>query len=170
LGALGPGGDLGPDYRLATVTHANLGEPAFGIAPGYGEVWVTLRTMTDGPMAALRAEAEALVAAEAAAHGLTVTITYHDDFGASINDPQATAQLARAFDALGIRYSIGDLPERASEDFGRFSNVTGTKGAMFFLGAGLDHPALHNPDYDFPDSLIPIGARVFERVTRQICG
>jgi len=31
---------------------------------------------------------------------------------------------------------------------------------MFFLGAGELHPALHKPDYDFPDGLIPIGSRV----------
>ena len=31
---------------------------------------------------------------------------------------------------------------------------------MFFLGAG-ERAALHNPDYDFPDDLIPIGSRVF---------
>ena len=170
LGAMGAGGSLGPNYRLATVTHALMGEPAFGIAPGYGEVWVTLRTMTDGPMAALRATAEALVQAEAQAHGLTCAITYHDDFGASINDPDATAQFARALDHLNIAHYIGGLPERASEDFGRFSNVPGTKGAMVFLGSGLEHPALHNPDYDFPDDLIAIGASIFERLTRQICG
>jgi len=35
------------------------------------------------------------------------------------------------------------------------------RSALFFLGAGEAHPSLHNPDYDFPDDLIPIGVRVF---------
>jgi metal-dependent amidase/aminoacylase/carboxypeptidase family protein len=73
-------------------------------------------------------------------------------------------------DALGIAHSAGPLPERASEDFGRFGAQTGTKGAMVFLGAGLAHPALHNPDYDFPDDLIPIGTRLFARLVRDILG
>ena len=47
---------------------------------------------------------------------------------------------------------------RASEDFGRFGQRA--PAAMFFLGAGENHPGLHNPDYDFPDGLIEIGARV----------
>jgi metal-dependent amidase/aminoacylase/carboxypeptidase family protein len=37
---------------------------------------------------------------------------------------------------------------------------------MLFLGAGDLHPTLHNPDYDFPDELIPIGARIFARVVK----
>ena len=47
LTALGQGGALVPGYRLVTVTHARLGAPAFGIAPGEAELWVTLRTLED---------------------------------------------------------------------------------------------------------------------------
>ncbi|WP_022705320.1 amidohydrolase [Pseudorhodobacter ferrugineus] len=170
LGALGQGGPLGPEYRLATITHVTLGEPNFGVSPAHGEIWVTLRTMLDEPMAALRAEAEGLAKAQADAGGLRLTITYHDDFAACANNPQATEVFANVLDRLGIVHDQGDLPERASEDFGRFSNLQGTKGAMVFLGSGLDHPALHNPDYDFPDDLIPIGTEIFHRITRQILG
>jgi amidohydrolase len=168
LQALGPGGDLGPEYRLVTITHAVLGEPAFGISPAHGELWATLRTMTDAPMDELKAAAAKLAKDAAVAHGLGLTLSHHDDFGACANDPQATAHFARALDALGIPYDNGNLPIRASEDFGRFSNLPGTRGAMVFLGSGLDHPALHNPDYDFPDDLIPIGAQIFDHILRQL--
>ncbi len=47
-----------PDFRLVTVTHARMGEAAFGIAPGEAEIWVTLRTLTDDRMAELVALAE----------------------------------------------------------------------------------------------------------------
>lgn len=170
LGALRQGGPLGPDYRLATITHATLGEPTFGVSPAHGEVWVTLRTMLDPPMAALRAEAESLAQLAAAAHGLRLTISYHDDFAACANDPQATEHFAAALDQLGIAHYQGNLPERASEDFGRFGTLSGTKGAMVFLGSGLNHPALHNPDYDFPDDLIAIGSKIFHRIARNILG
>ncbi|MNV89879.1 hypothetical protein D3C71_1842110 [compost metagenome] len=55
---------------------------------------------------------------------------------------------------------------RASEDFGRFRAVSSS--AIFFLGAGKDYPNLHNPDYDFPDGLIDIGARIFMRIIRNL--
>lgn len=160
LKALGQGGALGPDYRLVTLTHMRMGEPAFGIAPAHGELWATLRTLGDAPMADLVARTEALAAAEAATHGLTLAISYHDVFDACVNDPEATAHLAAALDHLGIRHSGDDLPMRASEDFGRFG-AAGARAAMVLLGAGADHPRLHNPDYDFPDSLIAPGAHLF---------
>ncbi|MEP3437913.1 MAG: amidohydrolase, partial [Hoeflea sp.] len=57
---------------------------------------------------------------------------------------------------------------RWSEDFGLFGSVS--KSVLFVLGAGVDTPRLHNPDYDFPDALIPIGVRLFESIARDICG
>ena len=39
---------------------------------------------------------------------------------------------------------------------------------MFFLGAGEIRPDLHNPDYDFPDELIAVGAIVFMRTLRDL--
>ncbi|MDB5664978.1 amidohydrolase [Cypionkella sp.] len=169
ISALGQVGPLGPDYRLVTITHARLGEAAFGIAPGEAELWATLRTMQDGQMAALRAAAMDLARAEAAAQGLGVQFSHHDDFAASVNDAQAVAHLARALEALGMPYDAGDLPMRASEDFGRFGQG-GTRSAMLFLGVGEDHPALHNPDYDFPVALIPVGVQIFHRVMRDLLG
>ncbi|MES2434306.1 MAG: amidohydrolase [Pseudomonadota bacterium] len=169
ISALGQVGPLGPEYRLVTITHARLGEAAFGIAPGEAELWATLRTMEDGQMAALRAAAMDLARAEAAAQGLGVRFSHHDDFAASVNDGQAVAHLGRALDGLGMPYDAGDLPMRASEDFGRFGQG-GTRSAMLFLGVGEDHPALHNPDYDFPDTLIPIGVQIFDRVMRDLLG
>jgi metal-dependent amidase/aminoacylase/carboxypeptidase family protein len=62
----------------------------------------------------------------------------------------------------------GFPPLRASEDFGRFGDHA--PAAMFFLGAGETTPSLHNPDYDFPDHLICIGARVFMRTLRDLLG
>ena len=155
-------------FRLATVTHASLGAPAFGIAPGDGEIWVTLRTLVDDRMAELCAEAEELARDAARTEQLDLEITFDDIFLHCENAPEAVAHLARALDAEGISHDPGDLPMRASEDFGRFRACA--PSAMFFLGSGERHPALHNPDYDFPDDLIAIGARVFMRVVRNMLG
>ncbi len=168
LAGLGLGGDLTPGFRLVTVTHVRMGEPAFGIAPGAGEVWATLRALTDDGLTGLIAEAEAMARAEAQAGGLTLTLSQHDHFAACSNDPQATAHLAAAIRGLGIPLSPGTLPMRASEDFGRFGAVA--KAAMVCLGAGEGHPRLHNPDYDFPDALIAPGVAIFERVIRDLLG
>jgi metal-dependent amidase/aminoacylase/carboxypeptidase family protein len=41
---------------------------------------------------------------------------------------------------------------------------------MFFLGAGEEHPGLHESNYDFPDELIGIGAGIFMRAIRNLLG
>ena len=170
LTALGPGGPVTDGaYRLVTITHAHVGEPTFGIAPGMGEVWVTLRTVRDDQMAALWAAATTLAADAAARDGLKLTITRHDDFAASINDPDATDHLRAAHLATGLPAFAAPLPMRASEDFGRFGTA-GAKSAMLYLGSGETQPMLHNPDFDFPDALIDPGTRLFHRVVTDILG
>lgn len=167
LTGLGRGGDLDEGFSLVTVTHVRVGEPAFGIAPGRAEVWGTLRTLTTGRMAGLVEAAEVLAHTTAREHGLGVEIDYHDVFNHCENAPEAVAHLRRALDAEGVRHAPG-VPMRGSEDFGRFGEAA--PAAMFFLGAGERHPSVHNPDYDFPDDLIGIGARVFMRTVRDILG
>ena len=167
--ALGPGGPLTEDFRMITITHIRIGEAAFGIAPGSGEVWAKLRTRDDAPMAALCTEACALIRAEAARDGLQVDFLTQDAFAATVNDADAITCLTRALEALNMTHDDRNLPLRGSEDFGRFGG-SGTKMAMLFVGSGEKHPQLHNPDYDFPDALIPIGARLFHRVMTDLLG
>lgn len=168
LTALSHGAPPSTDFTLATVTHAALGEPAFGIAPGDAEIWVTLRTLVDDRMADLCERAETLVTEAVRPAGLQHSISYHDIFFHCENAQETVDHLEAALQAEGIRFDEGNLPMRASEDFGRLRAVC--PSAMFFLGAGENHPALHNPDYDYPDDLTAIGARIFMAVIRKALG
>ena len=166
LVALGGGTDLGPDYALVTLTHARLGEATFGIAPGEGEVWATLRTVNDTRMARLIEEATALVGKVCAEQGLGHEISFDDVFEACTNHPEAVTVLQKACERVGLRVAMQDRPQRWSEDFGQFGK--GAKAAMFWLGSGEDQPQLHNPDYDFPDAAIPVGAGLFRAVVSEL--
>lgn len=168
LPALGRGTFADADFSMVTVTHATMGEAVFGIAPAHAEVWATLRTRRDERMAELVAAAEALATRIAAEHHLSVRCDYHEIFVASVNAPDAVEHLNRALDEEGVARSEEALPMRASEDFGIFGHKASS--AMFFLGAGERHPSLHNPDYDFPDDLIPIGSKIFMRTARNLLG
>lgn len=156
------------DFALVTITHCRMGAAAFGIAPGEGELWVTLRTRTDAGMAALVQAAEAQVRTAAEAAGLATEIDYHDIFRHCENAPEATAILVRVLDANAIAQSRDGLPERASEDFGLFG--ANAVSAMVFLGVGEETAPLHAPDYDFPDALIPLGTAVFVSVVEDVLG
>ncbi|HOZ33490.1 MAG TPA: amidohydrolase [Tabrizicola sp.] len=166
--AAGTGGPLKPGFRLVSICHARMGEPAFGITPGEGELWLTLRTLADADMAALRDRVTGLAKGLAGAHGLEVDISHHDRFAACVNDPEASTAILRAVEALGLPLGDFGFPMRASEDFGLFGRHA--RSAMFLLGSGEASPALHNPDFDFPDALIPRGVAIFDRIRRDLLG
>ncbi|WP_282026323.1 amidohydrolase [Limimaricola cinnabarinus] len=168
LTALGAGRIEDAEFALVTITHARMGAPAFGIAPGEAELFVTLRSLTDARMTGLVREAEALARQAAERHGLGLAITHHDVFRHCENDREAVARLAAALEAEAVPHGTRGQPMRASEDFGRFAD--GAKTALMLLGAGRDRPDLHNPDYDFPDALIETGLRCFARLTGDMLG
>jgi amidohydrolase len=164
----GKGGPRNDDFRLVTITHANMGEPTFGIAPGEAEIFATLRTAGDAGMESLELAARSLATEVAEEFGLGVAFEVCDDFAASVNDPDAYDIATKALDAIGVPHCQDNVPMRASEDFGVFG--WGAKAAMLCLGPGENHAALHNPDYDFPDDLIPIGSAILERIARDLLG
>jgi len=162
------GGPRNDAFRLVTITHANIGEPNFGIAPGEAEVFATLRAAGDAGIESLEDAARNLSTSIADEYGLRVLCDIHDHFAASVNDADAYDVATRAMEAIGVPHGQESVPMRASEDFGVFG--WGAKAAMLFLGSGEHHAALHNPDYDFPDDLIPMGSAIFERITRDLLG
>jgi metal-dependent amidase/aminoacylase/carboxypeptidase family protein len=167
LPTLGSGTISDPDFGLSTLTHARLGAPTFGIAPGEGEIRVTLRSTTDARMNTIVEAAEALRAR--AQSQLRVEVAWHEIFFATNNSSIAT-DLARTA-ANTEQRPIREMkhPMRWSEDFGRFG-CEDTEATMLFLGAGENQPQLHNPDYDFPDALLPGGIGLFSKITTQILG
>ncbi|MCR9139250.1 MAG: amidohydrolase [Alphaproteobacteria bacterium] len=168
LAMLSTKGALDEGFALVTIVHAVLGEPAFGVAPGDAEVWATLRTVTDEKMAGLVEQASTLVHHAANTQGLSINIEYDDVFESCANDVGLIELYRDAAAELGLNVTVLDEPLRFSEDFGEYGQSA--KSAMFFLGAGVDHPALHNPDYDFPDELIRSGTQMFLSALNRILG
>lgn len=155
------GGKIGEDtFALSTLTHAYLGEPTFGIAPAEGELRVTLRTMSNTRMETLIADALAEV--ERSKGALRVAVQWHDIFPSVVNDADATAIARDVAQKLGHAINEMPLPMRWSEDFGHIGD-DGPKATMLYIGSGETQPQLHNPDYDFPDALLPV-------VIEQFCG
>ena len=168
LDDLGDGGDLDDAFRLSTITHINVGEATFGITPGDATIFVTLRAGRDEAVTELQHAAERVISRLSDDHGFICGFEVHDDFAASMNDPEAVIKVCDAMEDLGIPFGEKGVPMRASEDFGAFGQTA--KAAMLCLGPGEQHVALHQPEYDFPDDLIPVGARIFERILRNLLG
>jgi amidohydrolase len=168
LDRLKRGKKIDHDFRMVTITHVQIGEPSFGVTPGNGVLYATMRTGKDDAMDNLETAVRNLAIAVANESNLGVEFEVSDNFAVSINDADAYEIAATAMEAIGVTYGDEGVPMRASEDFGVFGWKA--KAAMLCLGPGKGYAALHNPDYDFPDDLIPIGSAIFDRIARDLLG
>ena len=153
-----------PGFGLATVVHARLGDVAFGTAPGEAVVMATLRTHSDRDMEQLFAAGEQLAREAAAAAGLRMRLEAVEDFPVTHNAAEALERVCAAARKQSLSLVEVPAPFRWSEDFAHFTRIC--PAALFGLGAGEDHPRLHNPEYDFPDELIAPGVAVFSAIYR----
>jgi len=149
------------EFTFATVVGVKLGEKAFGTSPADAQIYVTLRSESNVEMEHLVKQVNDSVQALAKQYQLVSAIDYEDVFDATVNHDNAVAIITGALSDEPVR--LTSAPFRWSEDFGQFTSLY--CGALFGLGAGENTPALHNPDYDFPDQLIAIGSDYFIKIT-----
>ena len=146
------------------VTYARLGTPCFGTAPGEAELRATLRTCGDDDLAELEARAEELVRSVGTGHGLDVEVELRERFATTVNDPAAVGTIEDAAAATGLPVERIAAPFPWSEDFGELTRAH--PGALFGLGAGQDHAALHSAGYEFPDALMTPGVLCLYAIAR----
>ncbi len=151
-----------PDFFLITVVHINVGERAYGVAAGYGEVHLTIRAWSN---AWLENRIQSLldgVSTITARNLLEVAFGWTDAFQANENNATAVSIVEKAATNRGLPLHPLEEPLKWGEDFGAFTSRY--PGAFIGLGAGENVPALHNPDYDFPDELLPVGVGLFQSI------
>ncbi len=157
--------DLFSDYVLATIVHAQLGERTFGTTPGQAEVLITLRSFEDSDMDVLIQQVENSVKEIADSHGLKSELSFTDIYPGTQNNPPLVQQVKEGAEELGYKVIFLDKPMPWAEDFSQFSKLF--KSVFFGLGAGEEHPKLHNPDYNFPDDIISYGVGLFYKIYEQ---
>ncbi|MBS0010154.1 MAG: amidohydrolase [Bacteroidales bacterium] len=154
--------ELFQDFVLATVVHISLGEKRFGTSPEYGEISMTLRAYRDNDMEVLKNEVVQAVIGICEKENIRCEYEWQEEFLSLENAPYPVELIKKAASESGLETHILDEPFRWSEDFSHFTREF--PGAMFGLGAGTGQPALHNPDYDFPDELITAGVNMFYNI------
>jgi amidohydrolase len=146
-------------FKLITIIHIELGEKAFGTSPGEGSIMLTLRTYEDEVMKELKRLLTDKINSISKSESLQTDISFTEEFPATINQKEELEKIKEAAEDIGLEIIIKKEPFRWSEDFGHY--LKNHKGAFFGLGSGLSCPQLHNPDYDFPDSIIPTGIQIY---------
>ncbi len=152
------------DFFLITPVHSIMGETAYGISAGYGEVHLTIRAWDEDLLVSKSDQLIDQVSSFAEKSHLELSHEWCYEFQANINHPEAVEAITNATKELDLSLRMMPEPFKFGEDFGIFTQHY--KGAMFGLGAGEDTPALHNPDYDFPDEIRETGMRVFYHILK----
>lgn len=151
-----------------TVIHARLGAPAFGTSPGEAEVMATLRAHRGDVLDRIKDKCMSMLQAIATAEDLRMESSWVEEFPSTVNHEVAVDYVETAAAHLGMDIAWQDVPFPWSEDFGNYTK--NIRGAFWGLGAGLNHPALHHPKYDFPDDLLERGASLFGEILRRVVG
>ena len=147
------------------ITHASLGEETFGVAPGHAEIWLTLRSYDDHNLQLMAAQIIEMCRSKARDYLFDFNFSEHEAFAATNSDPNCVRVIEQAAKSLDLNTSHLSEPFRWSEDFGRFGSVCPI--GFFGLGSGVEQPALHNPEFDFPDDILEIGMTMFWEIIRE---
>lgn len=146
--------ELDENFQIITMTHVKIGEESFGITPGEGEIYLTLRAINNKFINTFKKDILDICEHDQC----STSISYHDDFPALENNENAYKILEKA--AAKFSFEKMQVPFKWSEDFGHFTQKI--QGAYFGLGVGEEHYNLHHPQYDFNDRVIETGIRFYK--------
>ncbi len=149
-----------------TVINANLGERAFGTSPGKATVMATLRTYDGDLLEKLKTKCLDIARRTAETYELSMDYEWVEPFPATTNAKDGYKLVQLAAEKLELNIYEKPSPFSWSEDFGHFTSDI--PGAMFGLGIGEEHPALHAESYDFEDEVIPTGISMFMQIITEI--
>lgn len=155
-----------PNFSVVTPVYVEMGEKAYGISAGKASVHFTLRCWDTNSLRNLEKNVEIISKEIAEKNNLKVEFTYTESFFANQNERECVQLVQKAAADAELTLVWREYPFKWGEDFGLFT--TNYKGCMFGLGAGKETPALHNPDYDFPDDLIETGVNMFLGIIYQL--
>ena len=155
-----------PHFCNITTVHLTLGAKDYGTAAGYGELHFTIRCWTKAKLEAVKQQVLQITQDTCWQFGLTHKVKWLHYFAATANNTQAVNYIEKAATKLDFSRQEKRYPFKWGEDFGLFTEHFA--GAMFGIGAGLDTPALHAADYDFPDDILPIGIAMFYEIAKTI--
>lgn len=155
------------DFCLITPVYMKLGERgAYGVSAGCGDLRLTLRSFSNDVMEELSGKLKQIIEEVSTEYNVETEIEETEKFTANVNSEEAVDMIKKAARHADLNTREISYPFKWGEDYGEFTNKY--NGAMFGLGSGRNQPALHNPDFDFPDELIETGLKMFYGISKEI--
>jgi hippurate hydrolase len=160
------------DAAVISVTIIHAGE-ATNVVPDVCTIEGTVRTFTLDVLDMVERRMQEVAQHTCAAFGADCAFEFHRNYPPLINHASETAFFRRiAAEVAGADCVLDVDPTMTAEDFSYF--LLDKPGCYFLIGNGegahrpMGHGegpcTLHNPNYDFNDDLIPLGATMWVRL------
>jgi len=161
---------------VLSVTNLTAGTGATNVIGDSARLTGTVRTFSNEVRDRLEARMSAVVAGIAAACEVHGEFAYTRVIDATVNEPKSTRYCEEAVAAVAgqsqVQVRVQEMaPVMGGEDFGGF--LEQRPGAFIALGQSEPDPAsphnkgLHNPQYDFNDSILPIATHYFAELAER---
>jgi len=150
---------------VLSITQIHAGE-TYNIIPEEITLKGTVRSFKPEVQEVAEAAIRRITVGVAAAFGMTSEVTYTRGYPATINTmTESDYAVQVAADIVGADNVLTDLPPKmGAEDFSFMLNEN--PGCYIWVGNGPGEGGcyLHNPQYDFNDEVLPIGASYWARL------
>lgn len=150
-------------FTLITPVHINMGNLDYGTSASKAEMHFTIRAWTEGIISKLEEDLKILCKMAARHHNLSIDFEVCQAFASNTNNHDAVNAITTSANELQLNTELRKMPFKWGEDFGYFTQHC--VGAMFGIGSGEECRALHNPDYDFPDSILSTAINMFYQIS-----
>ncbi len=166
------------DAGVISVTMIHTGE-ATNVVPDSCEIQGTVRTFTYEVLDLIERRMQEIAEHTCAAFGAGCEFEFRRNYPPTINHPAETAFAREVLaDIVGAERVLDQEPTMGAEDFaymlqhrpGCYLFIANGDGDHRALGHGEGPCTLHNPNYDFNDDLIPLGATFWVRLAEQWLG
>jgi amidohydrolase len=163
------------DAAVISVTMIQAGE-AVNVVPDICEIRGTVRAFSLEVIDLIECRMREIAEHTCAAFGASCGFQFHRNYPPTINH-HSEVEFVRSVmhEVVGTENTLVFEPTMGAEDFSYF--LLEKPGAYFVIGNGdgdhratghgLGPCALHNPNYDFNDALIPIGAALWVRLAER---
>jgi amidohydrolase len=163
------------ESAVISATMINAGE-AFNVIPDSAEIKGTVRTLSNEAVALIERRMREVAEGLCAAHGASCEFEFTRGYPVTVNHAAETEFVRRVLGQVVGADNVRPFePTMGSEDFSFF--LEAKPGCYFMIGNGdgvhrahghgLGPCTLHNPNYDFNDELIPLGATSWVRLAEE---
>lgn len=156
------------DAGVVSVTQVHGGD-TWNVIPQEVVLRGTVRTFKPEVQDLIESRMRTIVAGVAATFEMTATLRYERRYPATVNSPEETRHALAAASAVvgAANVDTDPMPNMGSEDFAFM--LQEKPGCYVWLGSGSGPacPGLHNPEYDFNDEALAIGASYWVALAEQ---